>query len=803
MEKYKTHKLTTITLAALLLAPLFAHGAETAVDPCGPITYPGMTVNAGKEGVQAPGYTFVNHCKKPTPWQAQWIWLPAEAKVDAVACFRKEVTLSAVPDQVMAWISADMKYRLWINGRLVSRGPVDIGRDVVFDISTGKWFYDTRDLTPYFRKGVNVIAAEVFREWPINETVTSGHPGLIFEAELTLPGAAKLTLKSDATWRGTSALHYLKPAAYDADKEPVGWRLPGFNDAQWLSCIPAGDYWSELIASEMPPLMEVQYPVTRVEGLPENRVFTKDGSFRVVFDRVLSAYPFVKVKGGKDATLTIHAHRQASFQLGGGEQTLEFPFMSEVVSGFTVEIKNVTEPVEILDSGAVFTSQPVEYRGTFACSDETLNRIWKTSRWPVQLCMQTYHLDSPNHQEPLGDFGDYAVEAMVAHDAFHQPWLARQDVRKFAWILKNEKYLNFHTSYSICWLQMLMDYFDYTGDKTLVEEMAPYVHGLMDTYASWRGKNGILSEAQSYMFMDWVKIEGFDGHHPPAVIGQGYLTAFYYHGMEMASRVAALTGDKERVAKYAQLRSEIAEAFNRELWNDAKGLYRDGKPFQSSVKQREPWLPADIQDPILRAKTSTQKRHDWVPEDKDIETFSPHVNMLAVLYDLAPKERQAAIVKKALSEKSINPSPYFIHWVFQAIDHAGLFDKYGTEQMRRWRPNPETQSFPESWAGGDMSHGWCSTPLVQMSARVLGVTPTSPGFTTLAIRPSICDLTWARGVVPTPHGDVHVSWTWTNDTIQLDVIIPDGISADVILPDATKHVNSGKHSFQSSYKRKA
>jgi len=233
------HKLTTITLAALLLAPLFAHGAETAVDPCGPITYPGMTVTAGKEGVQAPGYTFVNRCKKPTPWQAQWIWLPAEAKVDAVACFRKEITLSAVPDQVMAWISADMKYRLWINGRLVSRGPVDIGRDVVFDISTGKWFYDARDLTPYFRKGVNVMAAEVFREWPINETVTRGHPGLLFEAEVSLPSAAKLILKSDATWRGTPALHYPKPTTYDAGKEPAGWRLPGFNDAQWLSCIPA------------------------------------------------------------------------------------------------------------------------------------------------------------------------------------------------------------------------------------------------------------------------------------------------------------------------------------------------------------------------------------------------------------------------------------------------------------------------------------------------------------------------------------------------------------------------------------
>lgn len=42
--------------------------------------------------------------------------------------------------------------------------------------------------------------------------------------------------------------------------------------------------------------------------------------------------------------------------------------MDEIVPAFTVELKNLTEPVEILDAGAVFTSQPVEYRGWFECT---------------------------------------------------------------------------------------------------------------------------------------------------------------------------------------------------------------------------------------------------------------------------------------------------------------------------------------------------------------------------------------------------------------------------------------------------
>jgi hypothetical protein len=367
---------------------------------------------------------------------------------------------------------------------------------------------------------------------------------------------------------------------------------------------------------------------------------------------------------------------------------------------------------------------------------------------------------------------------MVNHYAFAQPWLARQDVRKFAWLLKDEKYHNFHTSYSIGWLQMLMDYYDYTGDQSLVVEMAPYVHELLDTYTSWRGTNGLISEAPNYMFMDWVNIAGFGCHHPPAVIGQGYLTAFYYHGLEMASRVAALTGDTARVEKYKKLRGEIAEAFNRELWVSDKGLYRDGKPFQTSVKPGQ-----------------------WLPADKDIETFSPHVNLLAVLYDLAPKDKQTAIVEKVLAEKPLNTQPWFMHWVFQAIDHAGLFDQYGTPQMRRWQIVPETQSFREMWNSGDLSHGWCSTPLVQMSQRVLGVAPTSPGFKTMTIRPHICDLSWAKGKVPTPHGDVEVSWKWAEDKISLDVTIPDGTEADVVLPTKTERIPAGQHHFESAYKR--
>jgi hypothetical protein len=297
------------------------------------------------------------------------------------------------------------------------------------------------------------------------------------------------------------------------------------------------------------------------------------------------------------------------------------------------------------------------------------------------------------------------------------------------------------------------------------------------------------------MFMDWVKIGGFECHHPPAVVGQGYITAFYYNAMGLAAQVAQITGDSARVQDYAARRLEIAEAFNRELWNPDKGLYRDGKPFQSSVAP-----------------------HDWLPADKDIETFSPHVNLLAVLYDLAPKARQQAIVERVLAaEETLNTQPWFMYWVFLAIEHAGLFERHGMSQIRRWKIVPETQSFREMWNDGDLSHGWCSSPLVQMSARVLGVTAGSPGFKTIAIRPVLCDLTWAKGTVPTPQGDVAVAWVRGDGCLQLDVTIPAGAEADVVVPVAgfshpavtldgrrsepVAHLTAGTHRFEVTASR--
>jgi len=743
--------------------------AGDSLDTRGPVVSKGMAVTASPDGVQVRGYRYSQPSFTPTAWAGKWI-VPAGGS-GATILLRKQFTLDTAPGQAEAYVTAGTTYRLYVNGILADRGPADRGRDFSGGASH-LWFYDCRDIGHLLHPGKNVIAAAV---------LGTSDP-FLFELHAKMPDGHEVVIASDESWKGTRT-DYLVDGGwqFDGSKEPVGWHGGDFDDSAWDACAQAQGVADKLTASELPPCMEADYPVLGIDratdgvltaqASPNGHVITvtKDGSFAVRFNRILAAYIGIKVRGGAGAHIELQPHetntpgasnKSSTLTLRDGVQYFESPGFGSV-GAINVLVTNVTTPVQILDISADFTSQPVSYQGSFSCSDSGLNTLWKSCRWSTQICMQTWHLDSPQHQEPISDYGDYLIADRVCFDAFgDNSLLARQDLRKWALVMKDRDYHTFHTSYALLWLQSLVQYYEYTGDLATVKDVSPYVFELLDRFKGYLGKTGIISEAPNYMFMDWVTVDGFNDHHPPAFIGEGYMTAHYCKALSDAERVADLVGDPARAAEYARQRSAVEAAYNKELWVADQGLYRDGIPFLSTVKP-----------------------NDWMPADVDAETFTPQNNVLAVLYDIAPKDRQPGVIDRTMSQTPWNVRPYYMHFVLDAIGHAGLFDKYGTVWMRKWNVNPETQTSREMGDGGDLSHGWIATPLVQMSEKILGVTPASPAFKTISIRPCLCDLTWANGTVPTPQGPVHVAWKRAGKgALTLDATVPEGASATVSFP---------------------
>jgi hypothetical protein len=71
-------------------------------------------------------------------------------------------------------------------------------------------------------------------------------------------------------------------------------------------------------------------------------------------------------------------------------------------------------------------------------------------------------------------------------------------------------------------------------------------------------------------------------------------------------------------------------------------------------------------------------------------------------------------------------------------------------------------------------HGWSSGAAPALTNYVLGVQPTSPGFATFTVTPHPSDLAWARGAIPTLHGDIVVSWKNARGKLTLSVKAPPG-----------------------------
>ncbi|HRK22392.1 MAG TPA: hypothetical protein PLX06_11310, partial [Fimbriimonadaceae bacterium] len=93
-------------------------------------------------------------------WNADWISISIDPREDlGVFGFRKRVTLDSKPSELKVRVSADQRYKLYVNGQFVEFGPQR--GDVLH------WFYETVDLAPFLKAGDNWIAALVwnFGRW--------------------------------------------------------------------------------------------------------------------------------------------------------------------------------------------------------------------------------------------------------------------------------------------------------------------------------------------------------------------------------------------------------------------------------------------------------------------------------------------------------------------------------------------------------------------------------------------------------------------------------------------------------------
>ena len=89
------------------------------------------------------------------PWTAKWISYPENSNSEyGVYLFRKEISINTKPEKFIVHVSADNRYKLYINGVYVCNGPA---RSHLF-----KWNFESIDISSYLHSGKNIISSIVW-----------------------------------------------------------------------------------------------------------------------------------------------------------------------------------------------------------------------------------------------------------------------------------------------------------------------------------------------------------------------------------------------------------------------------------------------------------------------------------------------------------------------------------------------------------------------------------------------------------------------------------------------------------------
>ncbi|MBC6111308.1 alpha-L-rhamnosidase C-terminal domain-containing protein [Pedobacter fastidiosus] len=430
------------------------------------------------------------------------------------------------------------------------------------------------------------------------------------------------------------------------------------------------------------------------------------------------------------------------------------PELYEGVRFGWIHVKSFVGPWHITGLRLVCQTKPVNYNGSFSCSDTTLTKIWYTGAYTVKLNLLKDYLGAI-----LMNRGDRFSWTGDAHPAQAASMVA---FGNYDFIKKNIAYTSTQSngikSYALYWVLSLIDYYKYTGDKnTLANYLENACAKLDDAYKIY-GTNPNLE------FYGWDERLGAGFEHPNLPEPQN------------AYKMLSI-----RVWK------EFAEVMKADGRMDLFKKYSDYTNEKLVVLKKNPL---------------------WYQE------FGLHAGADAVTTRLLNRNEINAIYESSFTDKinRISYSPFNQYFVIQAFAVMKKYDdalssiqdlwggqiKYGgTTFFEDYRPSWNNAVgingvVPSNQCGyTSLCHPWGAGVTKWLSEEVLGIKPTSPGFATFDILPHLGrTLTSVSGKTPTLRGDISASFDVSTGLCSIST--PAGSVGRIGIPKVEKNIVSIK-----------
>ncbi len=549
------------------------------------------------------------------------------------------------------------------------------------------------------------------------------------------------------------------------------------------------------------PLLEIDAPAGTIvdanffEGIDDNGIFWTNGlrnSFRYICRDGYQLFRSSQRRGFRYVSLTFH-----------------------------IDVA-LNVPVKLYTVRCLLNTYPVEQRGSFVCSDALLTKIWEVAAYTVCLCMEDTYVDCPAYEQVfwVGDARNSALVNAVAFGAYDlttrslgltaQSLSRNLDKIKVSSLRQRPHLTSDHVvsgrfseipMWTFLWIWNVLEHYQITGESAVLVALYPAVRECLQRCLSFLSPRGLFNMPRVWNLVDWSAMD---------VTRDGEVTSSNALLVESLRRAAMMAdhlvhigeGEAEvlqqEATSYRNAAKAIYQALNTYCWSEEQTAYvdtvRDEQGYVYHVENAQKYgLAADTRERFLtRTRVSEQ------------------TNTLVLLCSCAPPERAERVLRFVEASQDgqfvcsspdqapnqpperIVPvgSPWFLFFTLETLvanrqaDNAiSLMRKQWGRMIEKgattfWETFPDEQG--EHWSRS-LCHGWSAAPAYFLSTLLLGVQPVTSGYGHVRIAPQLCGLDWVRGSIPTPQGEIFVSWTRNSKQWSIEVSLPPTVSAELLL----------------------
>ncbi len=722
---------------------------------------------------------------------AKWITVKTNRGNTSLYIFKKSFHLSEKPYEFTVKVSADTRYKLYINGYEICCGPCAGG--------AFKKYYENIECAYALNKGENVIEVKVIHDPTDSKLITMfrrSKPALYFDGKgLTEDGGFEIV--SDESFEA-----FIEKNIAFEHRHDILWSVGPFENINGEKHLEKLDVetlfypnvylkgytmWGvadRYLLEERP--LPIFVPDKKSE-LSKIREFIDDnGKYNIVFasdvyTTAMLTYEFTAEKDAKikavyaECALTrgddgnlfkglrdntdgvIDSTAYDIVTANGKPQTYE-PFSYRAFRYIRLECDKKPEHIKILAARYTYdyeTNAEGGGVGYFESSDPLHSKMWNISRNTLECCTHETVVDCPfyEQQQYIMDGG---LESIFAWRLSNDSSIQRKFLTDMAQSQNCEGLLSANypnidlqiiPGFSLYFVMAVREYLRYTDDRDFARSMTGTCDRILEYFARTADDNGLVMPEYGWRYLDWV--DGWDRGMPIGV-EEAPMTAYnlmYAAALGSAAGVCDVCGRPGLAEDYRKRTVNTICAVNTLCFDKKKGLYTD-----------------------VYGKSA----------------YSQHTTVWAILSGAVKGNKAKELMERTMNDITISKCSFSMrYYLLRALEASDCYEKYADTVLHGWKTmldNHCTTWCEDAVTCRSECHGWSCAPMYEMSAMILGITPAENGFKKVRIKPCEMGLTHANGRVPIPNGYIDVSWKREGERFTLDINASTAVAMDIILP---------------------